>query len=71
MTTSIGAEGLKVIDGEHLFIKNDPNEYANAIDILLMNKETWKKISVNARKIALQNYTWENVLKNIARAIEI
>ncbi|MDB5227734.1 MAG: glycosyl transferase [Bacteroidota bacterium] len=70
VTTPIGAEGLKVIDGEHVFIKKDPEEFAHAIDILLTDKNVWKEMSVNARKIANQYYTWNYVLENIVKAIE-
>lgn len=70
VTTPIGAEGLRVNDGEHLFIKHDPEEFAHAIDILLTDKITWNEISVNARKIANQYYTWNYVLENIVKAIE-
>ena len=70
VTTSIGTEGLKVKDGEQIFIRNTPAEFANAIDILLTDKEVWEKISMNARKVAQQYYTWDYVLENITRAIE-
>lgn len=71
VTTSIGAEGLKAIDGEHMFIKNNPQDFANAINELLINKQTWTKISTNARQLAKQYYTWDYVLDNIKKAIEI
>jgi len=70
VTTSIGTEGLKVKDGEHIFIKDNPNEYVNAINTLLTNKDIWVKISTNARTIAHQYYTWNYVLENIRKAIE-
>jgi glycosyltransferase involved in cell wall biosynthesis len=70
VTTSIGAEGLKVVDGEHMFIKDNPKEFADAVNLLLRSKETWVKISSNARKIAHKYYTWNYVLENIRKAIE-
>ena len=70
VTTSIGTEGLKVKDGEHIYIKDNPTEYVNAINTLLTNKDIWEKISTNARTIAHQYYTWNYVLENIRKAIE-
>ena len=70
VTTSIGTEGLKVKDGEHIFIKDNPTAYAEAINLLLTNKEIWEKISTNSREIARQYYTWNYVLENIQKAIE-
>lgn len=70
VTTSIGTEGLKVKDGEHIYIKDNPTEYVNAINTLLTNKDIWEKFSTNARTIAHQYYTWNYVLENIRKAIE-
>ncbi len=70
VTTTIGSEGLKVKDGEHIFVRNDPQRFADAVHLLLTDKETWNGIRTNSRKIAFENYTWENVLKNVERAIE-
>ncbi len=70
VTTSIGTEGLKVKDNEHIFIKDTSVTYAAAIDVLLTDKEIWTKISLNSRNIALQYYTWDYVLENISKAIE-
>ncbi len=71
VTTSIGTEGLKVKDGEHIFIKDNPTEYANAINTLLTNKDIWNEFSINARAIAHKYYTWNYVLENIKKAINI
>jgi glycosyltransferase involved in cell wall biosynthesis len=69
VTTSIGTEGLKVKDGESIFIKDQPEAFVKAIDTLLTDKNTWEKIRTNSREIARQYYTWEAVLENIERAI--
>lgn len=70
VTTSIGTEGLKVKDKEHIFCKDNPKEYINAVNTLLSDKVTWQKLSENSRKIAHQYYTWNYVLDNIKKAIE-
>lgn len=70
VTTSIGTEGLKVKDGEQIFIKDDATAFANAVDILLTNKETWQNLSTKSRAIANKYYTWNYVLENIKQAIE-
>ena len=70
VTTSIGTEGLRVKDDEHIFIKDNPTDFANAVGILLTNKEIWEKFSTNSRAIANQYYTWNYVLENIKNAIE-
>lgn len=70
VTTSIGAEGLKTEDGEHMFIKDTPQEFADAVSILLTNKTVWNKISNNAKALARKYYTWDYVLENIQKAVE-
>lgn len=70
VTTSIGTEGLKVKDGQHIFIKDNAADYANAINTLLTDKIVWKKFSENSRAIANKYYTWNYVLENIEKAIE-
>jgi glycosyltransferase involved in cell wall biosynthesis len=37
VTTSIGAQGLQAVSGEHLIIANDPNEFAEAMIKLLQD----------------------------------
>lgn len=70
VTTSIGAEGLKTEDGEHMFIKDSPQEFADAINLLLTNKTIWDKISNNAKALARKYYTWDYVLENIRKSVE-
>jgi glycosyltransferase involved in cell wall biosynthesis len=70
VTTSIGAEGLKTEDGEHMYIKDKPQEFADAVSILLTNKTIWDKISNNAKALARKYYTWDYVLENIQKAVE-
>ncbi len=70
VTTSIGTEGLKVKDGEDIFIKDNAAEYADAINTLLTDKNCWQRLSENSRAIATKYYTWNYVLENIEKAIE-
>ncbi|HQV78381.1 MAG TPA: glycosyltransferase family 4 protein [Chitinophagales bacterium] len=70
VTTSIGTEGLKAKDGEHLFCKDDAQAFSDAIICLFSDNEKWKTMSLNARELARQHYTWEAVLENIRIAVE-
>jgi len=70
VTTSIGTEGLKTMDEEHIFIKDNAKDYAAAIHQLFTNKTTWEKLSTQSRQLANENYTWKYVLDNIEKAIE-
>ncbi|HNY55622.1 MAG TPA: glycosyltransferase family 4 protein, partial [Chitinophagales bacterium] len=70
VTTSIGTEGLKVKDGEHIFIKDQPKDYITAVDTLLKDKETWEQFRNQSRAIARKYYTWDYVLENIRKSVE-
>lgn len=51
VTTSIGAEGIPVVNGEHLLIADDGRTFANNIIYLLTNFRLASKISMQARKL--------------------
>ena len=70
VTTSIGTEGLKVKDGEHIFIKDQPKDYITAVDTLLTDKEKWEQFRNQSRAIARKYYTWDYVLENIRKSVE-
>jgi polysaccharide biosynthesis protein PslH len=70
VTTPIGTEGLKTVDGEHILCKNTEQEFADATDLLLTDKSTWEKLQQNSRALARKYYTWDAVLNSIEKAIE-
>ena len=52
VTTSIGAEGLNVIDGEEMLIANDPDAFAERIVSLHRDPDKWRRLSENGRALA-------------------
>ncbi len=56
VSTSIGAEGIPVTHGENILIADSPKEFADAIKILINNKELKEKISINARKFIEEKF---------------
>jgi glycosyltransferase involved in cell wall biosynthesis len=63
-------EGLKAVNGKHLFYKDTAEDYVAAISVLLTNIELWHIFRDNSRALAQQYYTWDYVLENIKIAIE-
>ncbi len=49
ITTSIGAEGLNIVDGKHLFIANTPKEFVSVINKCVSMPDLCTIISENAR----------------------
>lgn len=74
VTTPVGASGIpEAKNGEHFIVINpqNPDEMANKIIALIESKEERKRIGDNAKKLILENYTWETIgkilLENICK----
>lgn len=69
VTTDVGAEGLAVIDGEHILIANEPDCFANHIHRLLTDEALWHCISAQSRQLMASRYTWQQVYDKVDEAI--
>lgn len=58
VSTSIGADGLPVRDGENIRIADDPERMKTAVLELLENKELRMKLGKTGRKTYAENYSW-------------
>lgn len=65
VSTSIGAEGLEVVSGEHLIIADRPQEFAQAVVKVLSDKDTAASLGENARRLVCERYSWEIVGKQL------
>ena len=61
VTTSIGAEGLKVIHGENILVADRDYHLARSICRLLANREKRWKIGARARQFIVDNYQWRDI----------
>jgi glycosyltransferase involved in cell wall biosynthesis len=48
VTTSMGAEGMGLIDGEHVLIADSPAAFARAVVRLYTDDLLWERMSLNA-----------------------
>ncbi len=62
IATSKGAEGLDAVPGKHLFISDDPREFAEAAICLLQDTELHKQVSATARQFVRENYDWKDMM---------
>ena len=51
VTTTIGGEGMDLLDGEHILIADDPADFAAAIVRLHEDPELWGRLATEAPKI--------------------
>lgn len=68
VTTSIGAEGIELIDGENALIANDPEEFARKVILLYKDEEMWHKLSTNSLENVRNNYLYD-VIKNKLKSV--
>lgn len=70
VSTSIGAEGLPVKNGEHLLIADDPASFAENTLRLLGNPSQRAEIGQAARHLVEENYSWARVSQGFVQALE-
>jgi glycosyltransferase involved in cell wall biosynthesis len=68
VSTSIGCEGLDVADGENILVRDTPDAFADAILQVLSDARLRARLERNARRTALQAYSWSVVGRRIRSA---
>lgn len=61
VSTSIGAEGVEVTDGENIVLADEPEQFASAILRLLNSPEECVRIGRNARRLVEKKYSWDTI----------
>jgi glycosyltransferase involved in cell wall biosynthesis/GT2 family glycosyltransferase len=69
VTTTIGAEGFDLIDGENCFIADFPEEFAQKTIQLYENEILWNNFSTNCKNLIQQNFSYEPVAKLLRELI--
>lgn len=58
VSTTLGAEGLDVTDGEHLLLADDPAEMADAILRVMADEALAARLGAAGRALVLERYGW-------------
>ncbi|MYF97989.1 glycosyltransferase [Candidatus Poribacteria bacterium] len=70
VSTTVGAEGLALRDGEEILIADDPIDFAKAVIKLLTNPPLRKQIGEKGRASVEQDYDWRNIGKKLLTVYE-
>ncbi|MGA8597319.1 MAG: glycosyltransferase [Bryobacteraceae bacterium] len=70
VSTTIGAEGLPVVNGRHLFIEDDPRSFANACIALLNDPPRRRQLASEAWMLVAGRFSWEAVTKEFESILE-
>ncbi len=65
VSTSIGAEGIPVVNGRDMFIVDKPDAFADAVIRLLEDANTRREFGVRARQIVIREYDMEKIALTI------
>ena len=65
VTTSIGIEGIDVIDGEHLIVKDSENDFADTIIKLFNDDDLVYKLGYNGFNLIKNKYGWNIIAEQI------
>jgi glycosyltransferase involved in cell wall biosynthesis len=65
VSTTIGCEGLDVVDGEHLLIADSPEQFADKTVRLLTDRASYQRITTKARQLVVDRYDWDVVARQL------
>jgi len=72
VSTTIGAEGLPLVSGEHFIRSDDPAEFARAVVSLLRNRQQRQALGAAGRRLMEERHSWEQVASQFeARCREV
>jgi glycosyltransferase involved in cell wall biosynthesis len=66
VSTSIGCEGLDIINEEHLLVADTPERFSEQIIRLLTDHDLYCGISANARQLVLSRYDWDSIANRMS-----
>jgi glycosyltransferase involved in cell wall biosynthesis len=70
VSTSVGCEGLDVVDGENILVRDDPAAFAEAVLEVVRNDRLRARLESQARRTAVETYSWDVVGRSIRGAYD-
>ena len=61
ISSSLGCEGLDLIDNEHLLIRDEPSDFADAIVQIIKDQPLRQRLRLQGRELVERDYDWENI----------
>ncbi|MER3446056.1 MAG: hypothetical protein C4291_04115 [Candidatus Dadabacteria bacterium] len=70
VSTTLGCEGLSVVDGENIMIADTPTEFAERVIQLLTDKGLRDRIVHNARRLVETHYDWAVISRKLMKVYD-
>ncbi|MEX0721751.1 MAG: glycosyltransferase family 4 protein [Balneolaceae bacterium] len=71
VSTSIGCEGIDVEDDEHIIIRDDPTQFAEAVIEIFDNQKLRKRLIDSGYDLMKKKYDWNVVGESIEQSFEV
>ena len=70
VSTTLGAEGIDIINGHHLLVADDAKEFVSGILQLLSDEPLRRRMTKAARNFVRKNYSLESLRKEVKTIIQ-
>jgi sugar transferase (PEP-CTERM/EpsH1 system associated) len=70
VSTTVGAEGLPVRDGENIVLADTPGDFAASVISLLHDSNQRRRLGASARALVQEKYSWPRVAESFAQALQ-
>ncbi|MEQ8907843.1 MAG: glycosyltransferase [Vicingaceae bacterium] len=70
VSSSVGAEGLQVKDGQHIMIADTAEGFISKCILLLEEADTWTQLRNQSRKVAAEKYRWAPLFERMDEALK-
>ena len=70
VSTSLGAEGLSVVSGEHYLAADSVEQWVSSITMLVENPTLWHKLRDQGRSLVEHSYDWNVIGDNLRKIYE-
>jgi glycosyltransferase involved in cell wall biosynthesis len=70
VSTSVGAEGLPVSDGENIVLADDPRQFAEACLDLLADSDKRGRLAGRAWDLVASSYSWKQAAESFERILD-
>jgi glycosyltransferase involved in cell wall biosynthesis len=69
VSTSLGCQGLSLLDGRHILIRDDPESFADAVLQILSDRMLANALRVNGRRLVEKHYDWELIFGRLEQEL--
>jgi len=67
VTTSVGAEGMDLVNGRDVLVGDDAESFAAAVAAAYNDRHLWDRVAVNGRRAVQERLSPERVATDLAR----